>query len=157
MPKQASTPLANPNMVGLPQADVIAAGLPIPPIDRIKLFSPTQWEDFVLEWTDSQRSEYSTVEKCAGAGDKGRDIIGIISGNDSTWDNFQCKHYDHRLAPTDVWLELAKLVYYTFHGDYSYPRRYYFAAPQGVGTTLSNLLRKPALLKSELIQNWEKY
>jgi hypothetical protein len=23
-------------------------------------------------------------------------------------DNYQCKHYDHRLAPGDVWSEIAK-------------------------------------------------
>ena len=54
-------------------------------------------------------------------------------------------------------MELGKLVYYTYINEYTYPRRYFFVAPQGAGTKLSNLLRKADKLKSQLIDNWEKH
>ena len=87
----------------------------------------------------------------------GRDIIGVCKNDPNLWDNYQCKHYKNALKPTDIWIELGKLVYYTYRKEYTYPRKYYFVAPQGAGTTLSNLLKKPIELKQELIKNWDKY
>lgn len=138
-------------------ADVVAAGLPIPPIERIRIFSAGQWEDFVLEWADSLRDQYSIVERCGGAGDMGRDIIAFDKTSPAIWDNFQCKHYKTGLTPGDIWVELGKLVYYTYTKEYTYPRKYVFVAPQGAGTKLSNLLRKADKLKAQLIDNWEKH
>jgi hypothetical protein len=152
-----SAPLPAPSGGIAPSADVVAAGLPIPPIERIRIFSAGQWEDFVLEWADSLRDTYGTVERCGGAGDMGRDIIAFDKADPSIWDNFQCKHYKAGLAPSDIWLELGKLVYYTYINEYTYPRKYTFVAPQGAGTKLSNLLRKPDKLKEQLIDNWDKH
>lgn len=136
---------------------VVASGQPIPPIERIKIFSATQWEEFVLEWADSLRTKYSLVERCGGAGDMGRDVIATCVSPTDGWDNFQCKHYDHPLRPSDIWVELGKLVYYTKRGDYSYPRQYCFVAPQGAGTKLSNLFRKPSQLRAGLMAAWNDY
>lgn len=138
-------------------ADVVTAGLPIPPIERIRIFSAGQWEDFVLEWADSLRDQYGTVERCGGAGDMGRDIIAFDKASPAIWDNFQCKHYRAGLTPGDIWLELGKLVYYTYINEYTYPRKYVFVAPQGAGTRLSNLLRNPDGLKAQLIKNWDTH
>lgn len=137
-------------------ADVVAAGQPVYPEDRIKLFSEQQWEQFVHEWVDSLRDEYELVERCGGAGDMGRDVIATVKGGDG-WDNYQCKHYDRSLKPSDIWVELGKLAYYTMRGDYSYPRRYYFIAPRGAGTKLSNLLRRPEELRKELLSQWDTH
>lgn len=136
-------------------ADVVSSGLPVHPEDRVRLFSFDQWECFVQEWVDSLRDEYELVERCGGAGDLGRDVIATVKGG-SEWDNFQCKHYTNALAPNEVWIELGKLAYYTLRGEYSYPRRYYFVAPQGVGPKLSNLLKKPRDLRDGLLANWDK-
>lgn len=153
----SSSPLAAPT-TGVPaSADVVAAGLPIPPIERIRIFSDSQWEDFVLEWADSLRDQYGTVERCGGAGDMGRDIIAFDKANPVIWDNYQCKHYKAGLTPGDIWVELGKLVYYTYINEYTYPQKYVFVAPQGAGTKLSNLLRKADKLKAQLIDNWEKH
>jgi hypothetical protein len=46
--------------------------------------------------------------------------------------------------------------YYTFRGDYSYPRCYFFVASQGVGPALSNLIKKPHALREGLFANWDK-
>jgi len=138
-------------------AEAVASGQPIPPIERIKIFSNTQWEEFVLEWADSLRAKYSLVERCGGAGDMGRDVIAMCVEPGDSWDNYQCKHYKDPLRPAQIWVELGKLVYYTKRGDYTYPRRYYFVAPQAAGTALSNLFKKPDKLRSGLIDAWDKY
>lgn len=138
-------------------ADVGLAGLPIPAIDRIKLFGDRAWEEFVLEWADSLREQYERVDRCGGAGDMGRDVIATVKDGKGAWDNYQCKHYRHPLTPTDIWIELGKLVFYSRRGDYPYPRRYSFVAPQGAGTRLSNLLKKPEKLRAGLIENWKSY
>ena len=152
-----SNPLPPPVASTVASADVMVSGLPIPPIERIRIFSDSQWEDFVLEWADSLRDLYGTVERCGGAGDMGRDIIAFDKANPVIWDNYQCKHYKAGLAPGDIWVELGKLVYYTYIKEYTYPRKYFFVAPQGAGTKLSNLLRNADKLKAQLIENWEKH
>jgi hypothetical protein len=135
----------------------IRSGPAIVPIERLKLFSPSDWEGFVNEWASSL-PDYGLVERTSGAGDMGCDVVATVDALDPTgpWDNYQCKHYDHPLAPSDVWLELAKLCYYTFIGAYSVPRRYAFVAPRGVGTKLTRLLKKPAELKAGLFALWEE-
>ena len=136
-------------------AATVSAGPAIPPIERIKLFSPLQWEEFILEWADSLRPLYTDVRRLGGSGDQGRDVVGI--NVDSSWDNYQCKHYAAPLMPSGAWTEIGKLLYHTHNGAFAPPRKYYFVAPQGVGTTLSNLLRDPDRLRRDLIDNWAKY
>jgi hypothetical protein len=151
-----SSPLPAPPPPAAVSSATVATGLLIPAIDRIKIFSDTQWEEFILEWADSLSGVYQRVDRCGGAGDKGRDVIGVCPDG-VTWDNYQCKHYAQSLKPTGIWIELAKLAYYTHLGEYTCPRRYVFVAPQGAGTTLSNLLKKPQELRTGLIDNWDKY
>lgn len=153
----APTPLPLPANHSATPSDFVHAGQPIPAIERIRIFEPKQWEEFVLEWADSLRSEYERVERCGGTGDCGRDVIGISKCGTGAWDNYQCKQYRAPLAPSDVWVELGKLVYYTYRGEYAYPRRYSFVAPRGAGNKLSRLLRNAAELRSQLIQNWDTY
>jgi hypothetical protein len=135
---------------------VVASGPTIPPIERIALFSDQQWEQFINEWAASL-PEYQKVERASGAGDKGCDVIGFPVEGGPVWDNYQCKHYDKPLTPTDVWVEFGKLCYYSFIGDYSLPRKYRFVAPKNVGTKLASLLRKPLVLKQELLKAWDAY
>src|SRR5262245_2941911 len=113
--------------------DAAATGPLIPPLDMLRLMSSGQWEDFVFEWAHGAlKAQYARVEQSAGSGDMGRDIIAFASSAaDDPWDNYQCKHYDHRLMPTDIWVELGKLAHYTHTGAYTVPRAYYFVAPQG--------------------------
>ena len=111
----------------------------------------------MYEWVDSLRDRYSSVERYGGPGDMGIDIAGFIDGPDNDWDNYQCKHYDHALRPTDVWVELGKLAYYTYKLEFDWPRKYYFVAPYGAGTRLYKLLRDPEKLREGLINNWDQY
>lgn len=141
-----------------PSADTVASGPLIPAMDLMKLFSAEDWEAFVLEWVQSLDSEYNLVERCGGAGDMGRDVIATVSQDaPEVWDNYQCKHYDHPLMPSDIWLELGKAVYYSHKGEFTFPRRYRFVAPQGAGTTLIKLFKKPGELKSRLVEEWDRH
>ncbi len=148
-------PAPDPLSIGVAEA---AAGKPIPAVDRVKLFSPGEWEDFIREWVDSLRSIYVDVRRAGGSGDQGRDIVAFVDppGPKAKWDNYQCKNYDHALTPSDIWIELAKLCFYTSKGEYTVPREYYFVAPRDVGTTLLRLLQSPDALRAGLKDNWSK-
>lgn len=152
----ASSPIKAPSTPLTLTADIVAYGPQLPPIERIRLFSDRQWEEFVLEWATSL-TDYQRVDRCGGSGDMGRDVIAICSHDTNVWDNYQCKHYKDPLTPSDIWVELGKLSYYTFTGAYTYPRRYYFVAPLGAGTKLSTYFSDSSKLKSDLFNNWEKH
>ena len=154
----STEPLPQPPEPEVPTIDVVQAGPPIPAIKRIQLFSPDEWEDFVLEWAHSLTARYARVNKCGGAGDQGRDVIGFDdSTSPPTWDNYQCKHYKQPLQPSDIWTELGKLTYYTHTGEYSAPRHYFFVAPHGLGTTLTRRIGDSNWFSTNLIQNWDTY
>jgi hypothetical protein len=126
----------------------------------IQTYSSDEWEAFIVESTEGFDPPYTQVVHLAGAGDKGRDVVGYLgdpSNSDCEWDSYQCKHYHHALRPTDIYVELGKLCVYTHRGDFRLPRRYRFVAPCGVGTKLHDLLKKPEKLRAELIANWDKY
>ena len=116
----------------------------------LKIYTADEWEQLIREWAENLRECYAQVRRASGAGDKGRDVIGYVGAVNSggPWNNFQCKHYDHALHPSDIWKELAKLCYYTFEKKYSVPRAYYFAGPQGVGPEVLGLLENPGNLRS---------
>lgn len=130
------------------------------PWQVIQSYDDKNWEHFITEWSEGFNPPYQQVVLLGGAGDKGRDIVAYIgepSDPASPWDSYQCKHYENPLTPTDIYVELAKLCFYTHRGDYSIPRRYRFVSPRGVGTKLHDLLKKPDNLRAELLANWEKY
>jgi len=129
------------------------------PIKRVELFSSDEWEEFIEEWLDLKKGEYLEIERLGGAGDQGRDVVAYISkaGSTYTWDCYQCKHYDQALAPTKVYIEFGKILYYTFIREYPIPRKYYFVAPKGCGTSLSKMLLNTDFLKEEIRRNWDAY
>jgi len=143
-------------------AQNISVGKQIEPLKRVFLFSADEYEEFIEEWLDTKKEKYFKIEKNAGAGDMGRDIIAYIEDPKNNpikykWDCYQCKHYNNPLMPSDVWVEFAKIIYYTFTKEYPVPEKYYFVPPKGVGTTLSALLSNHLKLKIELQKNWDKY
>lgn len=139
-------------------AQHVNVGLPLPKTSRLELFSPDEWEGFIDEWVSSLKEEYATVKRFSGAGDKSIDVAAFYDGSqfDNGWDNYQCKHYDHALYPTDVWVEIGKLIYFSFLGEYPAPKKYFFVAPKGTGTTLTKFLSDAAVLKAACKDNWDK-
>jgi hypothetical protein len=152
---------AKPERVGqMSNEQVLLYGPPISAIDRIKLFSPTDFENFVLEWIDGYLTkEYYNVWRCGGAGDKGRDVVAYIDEPGSSiypkWNNYQCKHYDSPLSPSEFEVELGKLCYFTYTNEYTIPYRYYLIASSGIGPKLSLLLENPNKLRQDVIENWD--
>lgn len=135
-------------------------GQSVLPVKRVEIFTADEWESFIEEWLDVKKKDYKKIEKLAGAGDKGRDVVASIEENishDNSWDCYQCKHYDKPLVPSQIWVEIAKIIYYTYKKDYSVPRKYFFTAPKGCGTSLSTLLDNPTELRNELKANWDQY
>ena len=136
-------------------AQQISQGAYVSPIDRLKLMSADDWEIFTEEWLDLKKYTYIKTERLAGAGDMGRDIVAYITDpkinpEDYEWDCYQCKHYDHSLRPSDIWVEFGKIIYYTFKSQYPIPKTYFFIAHQGIGTSLNKLLQDTSNLKDEL-------
>jgi hypothetical protein len=154
------TDISEPAPLSSVTAATVVHGPVIPPQQQLLLYSPDQWEDFVQEWAHfCLKKQYVQVQRFTGSGDRGVDIAGFADSHklQGVWDNYQCKHYDNALRPTNIWVEIGKIVWYSFKKAYTPPRRYYFVAPKGVGTSLSALLSDAAKLRDELIANWEKY
>lgn len=149
-------PLSKPVPLSTPlTSDAAALGPPVTPFERLQLMSSATFENLVCEWVGAL-GQYARIEQLAGSGDSGLDVVGFASPTEEDpWDLFQCKHYDHPLSPSEFWLELGKLVFYTFSGEYSVPRRYHLVASQGVGPSLSKLLRKPDELRALLLAAWD--
>jgi ABC-3C protein len=149
---------APPAPAGVIGPDQAAAGLRFLPQQQILLYSSDEWEAFVHEWAHyCLKKLYTQVQRFTGAGDRGIDIAGFVDAAklQGIWDNYQCKHYDHALQPGDALPEIGKVLWHTFNNAYRVPRRYYFVAPHGVGTTLAGHLADPAQLKETVIAKWE--
>ena len=139
--------------------DTVNSGPNILPQKRIQIYDDREWEQFTEECTYSLKNKYKSVLRAGGAGDQGVDIAAFKTdqGFLGKWENYQCKHYDHALYPSDAILELGKLCYYTFINAYTIPENYYFVAPHGVGTALAKLIRGNHIeIKQLLVDNWDK-
>lgn len=130
----------------------VEKGLPVLPHNRLTIMDPDEWEQFTRELVHYFDGRYEKVTRCAGAGDKGRDVI---ARNSAGWDNYQCKHYGRKLNVADVILELGKLVYYTQRGDYSLPSNYWFVTPEGCSADCIDLLMNPERIISEFEKRWD--
>lgn len=152
-----TTPVPVPITPPVLSASQSLVGVPVTPLQRLRIMSPQDWEEFILEWADSIRSKYTDVHRCGGAGDLGRDIIGFKNGVNpqSAWDNYQCKHYGQPLAVADVVAEVGKLLYHASQGEFTLPDEYSFLAPHGPSTALIKVLQKETL-KQELLDRWDK-
>ena len=142
-------------------ADQVIHGPSIPPQQRILLYSPGEWEGFIEEWAHfALKGPYVQVQRFTGAGDRGIDIAGFTDAQklQGLWDNYQCKRFlDHAIYPSEAWPEIGKILWHSFNKQYRAPRRYYFVAPHGVGTTLAGYLANSAKLKKALIENWDNH
>ncbi|MDD1014950.1 ABC-three component system protein, partial [Pseudomonas rubra] len=61
-----------------------------------------------------------------------------------------------RSIPSDIWVEIGKIIYYSFKEYYIPPRRHYFAGSQDIGTTLEQLLNNPEELQFKAEENWNQ-
>lgn len=139
----------------------MSSGKHIPVKAQISVMSADEWEEFIEEWMTTKSAEYFSYEKLGGAGDQGRDVVGYkdnpVGQAHYLWDNYQCKHYKAPLMPNNIWVEVGKMCYFSYIGEYPFPRKYYFVSPLGIGTKLSNFLKKPEVFKLMLIENWDDH
>lgn len=141
-----------------PKIDIELCGTDtnISPINKIKIMEENEFEQFTLEWIYGCKSSlYASVFRIGGAGDKGRDVIGYYE--DGTVDYYQCKHYKAPLAPSNYYLELGKLCYYTYKKEIAVPQNYYIVASNDVGPALMKLIENPTQIPVEIINNWDSY
>jgi hypothetical protein len=139
------------NMFNLPNG--VASENTITPLQRIQVMSPDEWEKFTLEIADYLKSKYSRVTQCGGKGDLGRDVIAYKPNEE--WDNYQCKHYSKRLPVANAILEIAKVIYYSFKGEYTLPKNYFFVSPHGSSSDLIKLFQDTKKFKDILYSRWE--
>lgn len=133
----------------------IMFGPRVEPHDRITLFSPDQYEKFTKSWLSGcRKSLYRNIGVYGGSGDKGRDVVGYYL--DGSWDNYQCKRYITALSPSVIKLEVGKIIYYSYNGDYIAPKNHYFVSPKGLSSNSRDLLMNQKTLKSTMIDEWDK-
>ena len=139
-----------------PSGARILHGRIIPPQQQILLFSSQEWEEFIEEWAQHQKTVYSTVTRFAGPNDMGIDVAAFLDENGfcGGWDNYQCKHYNAPITASTALPEIAKCIWHCYAGNYSPPRRYYFVAPKDVGITFKRVLLGKDRLKGHLIEKW---
>ncbi|MBL8036702.1 MAG: hypothetical protein JNN16_04295 [Nitrospira sp.] len=150
---------APPDTAGPATIDQVVNGMRIPAHQQIILYTSSQWEDLIHEWAHyCLKKQYVQVQRFGGAGDHGIDIAGFESDKklQGAWDNYQCKHYDHALYPSDALPEIGKVLWHSFKKEYKAPRKYYFVAPKGTGTTLTGYLSNAEKLKKAVITQWSK-
>ncbi len=130
----------------------------ISPQDRVGLYSDKEYEAYIEEWAfhTLRNRGYEDVERVTGPGDMGIDVIAYKDKKTTLFENYQCKHYAKQLTPAVVWVEIGKMVYYSYTQQINYPEKYYFVAPKGVSAGLKLLLRDPIKLRKGLIDHWEK-
>ncbi|EKF9248132.1 hypothetical protein MQK76_04210 [Vibrio cholerae] len=121
--------------------------------------NPAELELFCREWAETKQSQYHSVKRYAGSGDKGRDVVGYYSEyrQEGDWDNYQCKQYLTNLGTGEGVLELGKIFNYSCERGINPPKNYYFVAPKGINKNLQDAIDKPSELKMMLLDKWDTY
>lgn len=150
----------------VPSAAQISRGIPIPPVRLLQVFTPEQWEEFTEEWLSYHKNQgsYHSIRRFTGAGDLGLDVVAFTAedGFSKIWDSFQCKHYDHPLAPEDVSIEVAKIIHHSFMKTPPFnqaqrvPRKHLFVSPRGSGITVGRWFKDPGRFKNDIRERWQK-
>lgn len=156
LPAPTPWPKANARLLGL------GVGLPVNPLDRLAQFSPEDFERFTLEWASGYLKEklpdVYEVQQRGGAGDKGRDIVVWLdkpSAQPRRWSLYQCKHYETKLGTGVAAVEIGKVLFYTFAGEYTPPNEYWFVTHRGVTSDFQDHIDDPEKLRAYILSNWD--
>lgn len=117
-------------------------------------------EKLVRKWADCQiKKKYKSSMRYGGAGDLGRDVVGFYTDqkHEGEWDNYQCKQLGKSLETQEGMCELGKILYFAYEGNFTAPKNYYFVAPRGINKNLKRWIQNPTQLKTNLIEQWDKY
>lgn len=122
--------------------------------------SDKRLEQFVHRWAKVMSNRnYVDVQIFADAGDMGRDVVGFLTKqrHEGPWHNYQCKQLARTLQIGTALLDLGKIIYYSYRGEFILPERFTFVAPRGMSRTLEHLLYNPTELKEKIISSWSEY
>jgi hypothetical protein len=157
VPAPSPWPGANARLLG------VGAGLPVHPLMRLAQFSPEDFERLVLEWASDylpRQVGVDEVQARGGAGDKGRDVLVWLDPSNVTrrrWRLYQCKHYATALGFGAASVEIAKVLHYTFTGEYTVPEQYWFVTHKGLTNPFQDQIDDPAKLKKAIIDGWDEH
>lgn len=149
--------------VNQPQTDSLLHTLPLleqvqsnlEPLKRLHCMDEDTYEELISVWAYSCLKRYQQVYRVGKSGDKGRDVIAFI--DESLFDLYQCKHYDHSLSYSDLRGEMGKLITYTFKKDFPIPNKYYIMCPNGVSQSFWDLKdNKTKQFKDSIINDWDE-
>lgn len=118
----------------------------------------TQLEKFARQWV-SKKKGYYKITNFAGAGDRGRDVVGFLSSalHEGEWHNYQCKQLGKPLGTDEALSEIGKIFYYSKVGDFTLPTKMYFVAPRNLNRNLKTMVFNPSAFRKFFLENWEKY
>lgn len=118
-----------------------------------------QLEAFVRDWVNNKKRDYVAVTNFGGGGDLGRDVVGFLDSNkhEGAWHNYQCKQYNKSLSIDKVLVEIGKILYYSFKGNFTVPEKFIIVAPKGVSRSVEDLVFKPSEFKDFFIKEWGRY
>lgn len=125
--------------------------------DRLILsMTDSELEQFCRAWVE-KKSGYFEVKRYAGSGDLGRDVVGFLtnSRHDGQWDNYQCKQYRSGVSVGQGLLAVAKVLYWSWKGEFTLPRKFVFVAPRGLARKLEGYVDKPNEMKKALLDSWD--
>lgn len=126
-----------------------------PILRQIRGYDAAEWEVFTRECARGMPG-YHSVKRLGGAGDHGRDVIGLCSleGCEGVWDNIQCKDYEGLLRTPIACRDAGKIIFHASRGVFTPPRQCLFASPKGPTTELRDLLLNPTRFRDEVISTW---
>lgn len=127
-------------------------------VRRFFEMSPEDLEGFIADWLAVRGSVYHDWERCSGAGDGGRDVVGFETDRsyEGAWHNYQCKLLRKTITVPDAVLELGKIFMHVAEDQFTLPSRYIFVAPRGVARTLSDLIRHPDKFRATVVSTWDE-
>ena len=128
-------------------------------IRQVRGYGAEEWEIFTRECQLGLTKQYGyhEVKRLGGAGDHGRDVIGLCSpaACEGVWDNYQCKDYEGILQAPRACRDAGKIIFHAFRGVFTPPRRFRFVAPKGPSTELRDMLLNPSKFREEVIKTWD--
>ena len=128
-------------------------------IKQVSGYDADEWEIFTREWGQglAKKEGYHEVKRLGGAGDHGRDVIGLCSSSAcaGVWDNYQCKNYGGMLQTPKACEDAGKIIFHAFRGVFTPPRKYRFISPKGPSMALRDLLLNPSKFRAEVIGTWD--
>jgi hypothetical protein len=127
-----------------------------PIVKAVRAYDATEWEIFISEWQKGLQG-YAAVKRLGGAGDQGRDVIGLCGPEacQGVWDNYQCKHYEGPLSTPKACEDAGKIIFHSFRKEFVPPRYCTFVAPRGPSTELRDFLLNPDKFKREVLATWD--